>query len=73
MIYVSQITIGSVYEIAGYGYPLMVERMESIGASLRSVTFRPATQVSGVWRTYGTFELQIPGSLLGKSLIKKIT
>jgi hypothetical protein len=36
------------------------------------VTLRPATQVDGVWRTYGMFELQIPGSRVGEQLVKKI-
>jgi hypothetical protein len=72
MIDVLQIKIGLVYEVAGYGYPMLVERLDTLGDSIRSVTFRPATQVAGVWRTYGTFDLQIPCSLLGKKLVKKI-
>lgn len=72
MIDESQITIGSVYLVKGYRCPMMADRWYWFGSSIRSVTFRPATQVAGVWRTYGTFDLQIPCSLLGKKLVKKI-
>ncbi len=67
------IEIGQVYEVKGYGYPMVVERMDRmVPVIVKSVTLRPATKVDGVWRTYGMFELQIPGSLVGEQLVKKI-
>jgi hypothetical protein len=73
MVLSQTIEIGQVYEVKGYGYPMLVERMDRmIPLIVKSVTLRPATQVDGVWRTYGMFELQIPGSRVGEQLVKKI-
>jgi hypothetical protein len=69
MVLSQAIEIGQVYEVKGYGYSMLVERIDRLAPMVvRSVTLRPATQVDGVWRTFGMFELQIPGSRIGESL-----
>jgi hypothetical protein len=69
MVLSQAIEIGQVYEVKGYGYPMLVERIDRLAPMIvKSVTLRPATQVDGVWRTFGTLDLQIPGSRIGESL-----
>jgi hypothetical protein len=51
MVLSQTIEIGQVYEVQGYGYPMVVERMDRmVPVIVKSVTLRPATCDPGRWR-----------------------
>jgi len=63
--------IGQVFEVHGYGYPLIVTSVDAIGHN-PSVTFMPAAKTDSGWRSYSSFSLQVPGCQLSRSISKQV-
>lgn len=64
--------IGRVFEIRGYGYPMIVTGIDRGNRKLLYITLMPAVQVGISWKTFGAMDVTFPEDIAEANIVSRV-